>query len=73
MTVDGGHYRLWKKKYRLVKTVEGWQEQANIAGAALAQPLQINAGGKDFALPGQHHCSHIRIAQVNKVLGKPIA
>jgi hypothetical protein len=55
MTIDRGHHGLRVEKYCLIKAVESGKKPANVIGAACAQPLEVDAGGENLALTGQHH------------------
>jgi hypothetical protein len=43
--------RLGMKKYSVVELVQAGKEFAGVIGAAIAQPLEIDASRKDIALP----------------------
>jgi hypothetical protein len=60
-------------EHGVVELVQSGQEFADVVGAARAQPLKIDAGGKDFALPREHHRLGIGLAQLQKARGQRLA
>ena len=66
MAVDRRHHGLGMKEHRVVELVQGRQEFPHIVGAAFAQALEIDAGGKYLALPGQHHRLGVGRAQFGR-------
>ncbi len=61
------------KEHRVVELVQRRQEFANVVGAALADADQIDAGGKDLALPGQHDGFRRAVAQFGKARRQRLA
>jgi hypothetical protein len=73
MTIDRGHYRLRVEKYCLIEAMKSGQKVMNIIGTASAQSLEVDPGGENPALTGQHHSPGIRRTQISKVPRQRIA
>ena len=73
VAVDRGHHRLRKEEHRVVEPVQRRQKSPDVGRAALAQPHQIDAGGKHPALPGQHHGPVSEPAQRLELRGERLA
>src|SRR3974377_776577 len=73
MAVNRGPHWLRPKEDFIVKLVKRRQEFADIVGAAFAHSLEIDAGGKDLALPDQHHRFSVGAPQLGKAPGQGLA
>ncbi len=73
VAVDRCDHRLGKEEHRVVEPVQRRQEAPHVRRAALAQPNQIDAGGKHPALAGEHHGPGGRIARAVELRGDRLA
>ena len=58
------------EEHRVIETVQGRQELAQIIGAARGHLQQIDAGGKDAARPCEYHGARVRGAKFLETLGQ---
>src|SRR6185503_6327558 len=56
-----------------VKPVQRRQKAADVIGALGADALEVDAGGEDAALPGQHDGLGVAAAQAGKARGQRLA
>ena len=73
MAINRGHHWLRPKEDFIVKLVKRGQEFADILGAAIAHSLEIDPGGKDLALPDQHHRFSVGAPQLGKAPSQSLA
>ena len=60
VAVDRGHHRPGMREHGGKHRAQRWQEFANVRRAAVEEPLEVNAGGKDVPAAGQHHGGGLR-------------